>query len=248
MTASLQFRRGTAAAHSTFVGSVAEPTVSTDDLRLRLHDGATAGGRLIANSTELATQASTGNVGITRYASSTEAAAGTSTGVAITPSGAALLLAATQASTGVTGVTRYASTTEALAGTSTATALTPAGNAVRDVPLAGQATLSGGYRQSTVTITSSTAITPNGLSGQLQHYTNSVNTTILTPSTLADTAIDIWVTNSTAPGTISFSTNYLIGSTSAVGALSTGASANGLISIRSINGKATYMLQNLSTF
>lgn len=208
MTATLQFRRGTVAAHSTFVGSVAEPTVSTGDMRLRLHDGATAGGISIAKTTELATQASTGNVGITRYAS----------------------------------------TTEALAGTSTATALTPAGNAVRDVPLAGNVTLTGGYRQSTVTITSSTAITPNGLSGQLQHYTNSVNTTINVPSTAADTAIDIWVTNSTAPGTISFSTNYLIGSTSAVGALSTGASANGLISIRSINGKATYMLQSLSTF
>jgi hypothetical protein len=208
MTAVHQIRRGTAAAHSTFVGAVAEPTYSTDDARLRIHDGVTAGGVLVAKYTELPAQASTG----------------------------------------VTGITRYASTTEALAGTSTATAITPAGNAVRDVPLAGNVTLTGGYRQSTVTITSSTAITPNGLSGQLQYYVNSVNTTFAVPSTAADTAIDIWVTNSTAPGTISFSTNYLIGSTSAVGALSTGASANGLISIRSINGKATYMLQNLSTF
>ncbi len=247
MTAVHQIRRGTAAAHSTFVGAVAEPTYSTDDARLRIHDGATAGGIPYAKVSELVAQASTGVVGKTRYASSTEALAGTSTATAVTPAGVTLALP-TQASTGVTGITRYASTTEALASTSTATALTPAGNAVRDVPLAGNVTLTGGYRQSTVTITSSTAITPNGLSGQLQYYVNSVNTTIAVPSTANDTAIDIWVTNSTAPGTISFSTNYLIGSTSAVGALSTGNSANGLISIRSINGKATYMLQNLSTF
>lgn len=209
MTAVHQIRRGTAAAHSTFVGAVAEPTYSTDDARLRIHDGATAGGISYAKVSELSTQASTGTVGRTRYASSTEA----------------------------------------LASTSTATALTPSGNAVRDVPLAGNATLSGGYRQTTYTISSSTAITPSGMSGQLQYYSNhSVTTLISVPSTAADTCIDIWVTNSTSPGTITFSTNFITGSTTTTGALSTGNSANGLISIRSINGKATYTLTNLSTF
>lgn len=206
MTATLQFRRGTVAAHSTFVGSVAEPTVSTGDMRLRIHDSVTAGGKLIANSTELATQASTGNVGISRYAS----------------------------------------TTEAVAAASTATAVTPAGMGQHSAPLVGNKNLTGGFTATSFSISSSTSITPSGLNGQLQYMTNSVNTTIQVPA--SDTAVDIWVTNSTAPGTIAFSTGFLVGSTSVIGALSTGASANGLISIRRINGKSTYVLHNISTF
>lgn len=205
MTAILQFRRGTVAAHSTFVGSVAEPTVSTDDARLRIHDGATAGGIPYAKVSELVAQASTG----------------------------------------VVGKTRYASTTEAVAAASTATAVTPAGMGQHSAPLAGSKNLTGGFTQTTHTVSSSTSITPSGLNGQLQALTNGYATQINVPA--ADTKLSILVTNSSNAGTISFSTNYKIGS-SAGDALTTANGSIAVIDIWRINGVATYSTTLLTTF
>lgn len=246
MTASLQFRRGTATQHSTFVGAVAEPTYSTDDKRLRIHDGATAGGISIAKTTELATQASTGNVGITRYASSTEAAALTSTATAVTPAGVALGIAASVASTGTAGITRYASSTEAVAAASTATAVTPKGIDLHSAPLAGNKNLTGGFTQTSFSISSSTSVTPSGLNGQLQYMTN--NTAFLLNVPAADTALDILVTNSSNAGTVTFSTNYKIGTSGAGDALTTTNLSQAIISVRRINGVSTYTTTLLTTF
>jgi orotate phosphoribosyltransferase len=48
MTKQVQFRRGTTAQHTTFTGALAEVTVDTDKKTLVVHDGATAGGSVVA--------------------------------------------------------------------------------------------------------------------------------------------------------------------------------------------------------
>lgn len=50
MATQVQWRRGTSAQHATFVGAPAEVTVDTTDWSLRVHDGVTAGGRLVRAS------------------------------------------------------------------------------------------------------------------------------------------------------------------------------------------------------
>ena len=71
--------------------------------------------------------------GITEYATTTEAVAGTSASLAVTPAGLAAAIAAApaaailNASTTRAGVTEYATTPEAVAGTSDSLAVTPAG-------------------------------------------------------------------------------------------------------------------------
>ena len=47
MATQLQFRRGTTAENNVFTGAVAEPTYDTDTGALRIHDGTTAGGKII---------------------------------------------------------------------------------------------------------------------------------------------------------------------------------------------------------
>lgn len=47
----LQLRRGTTAENDLFTGAVAEPTYDTDRKELRVHDGSTAGGKVVSVST-----------------------------------------------------------------------------------------------------------------------------------------------------------------------------------------------------
>ena len=53
MTAALQLRRGTAAEHTSFTGSVGEITYDTTDKRAVVHDGSTAGGIPLAKESEI---------------------------------------------------------------------------------------------------------------------------------------------------------------------------------------------------
>lgn len=48
MSIQIQLRRGTTASHAAFTGAVAEPTYDTDAKSIRIHDGVTAGGWLMA--------------------------------------------------------------------------------------------------------------------------------------------------------------------------------------------------------
>lgn len=58
MARQVQLRRGTAAQHSSFTGAAGEVTVDTDDDRLVVHDGATAGGIPQAKESEVLKQGS----------------------------------------------------------------------------------------------------------------------------------------------------------------------------------------------
>ena len=51
MAKQLQLRKGTAAEHSTFTGANGEVTVDTTNKTLRVHDGTTAGGTILATVT-----------------------------------------------------------------------------------------------------------------------------------------------------------------------------------------------------
>ncbi len=53
MSRQIQFRRGTAANHETFTGACGEITVDTTNNTLRVHDGQTAGGTVLAKKSEL---------------------------------------------------------------------------------------------------------------------------------------------------------------------------------------------------
>ena len=57
-TYSVQFRRGTAVEHETFIGAQGEITVVTDDSTLRLHDGTTPGGHALADASNILTDIS----------------------------------------------------------------------------------------------------------------------------------------------------------------------------------------------
>lgn len=69
----LQFRRGTAAQNANYAGSAGEVTVDTTNATLRVHDGATNGGSVMASSAYLASGnwstniVTTGNVGGTYF-------------------------------------------------------------------------------------------------------------------------------------------------------------------------------------
>lgn len=53
MTTALQLRRGTSAQHATFTGANGEVTVDTTEKSLRVHDGVTAGGSLLAKLSDI---------------------------------------------------------------------------------------------------------------------------------------------------------------------------------------------------
>lgn len=55
MSRQIQIRRGTTAAHSTFIGAVGEITFDTDTKTLRVHDGITPGGITLARTEDLST-------------------------------------------------------------------------------------------------------------------------------------------------------------------------------------------------
>lgn len=50
MSRQIQFRRGTATEHENFIGAVGEITVDTTNKTLRVHDGETAGGTMLARA------------------------------------------------------------------------------------------------------------------------------------------------------------------------------------------------------
>lgn len=50
MSRQIQFRRGTATEHENFIGAMGEITVDTTNKTLRVHDGETAGGTMLARA------------------------------------------------------------------------------------------------------------------------------------------------------------------------------------------------------
>jgi hypothetical protein len=56
MSIQIQLRRGSTASHASFTGAVAEPTYDTDAKSIRIHDGATAGGWLLATQAWVTSQ------------------------------------------------------------------------------------------------------------------------------------------------------------------------------------------------
>lgn len=53
MSRQIQFRRGTATEHENFIGAMGEITVDTTNKTLRVHDGVTAGGTMLARQSTL---------------------------------------------------------------------------------------------------------------------------------------------------------------------------------------------------
>lgn len=53
MSRQIQIRRGTAAEHTNFTGAVGEITMDTTNNTLRVHDGITAGGTVLAKQSEI---------------------------------------------------------------------------------------------------------------------------------------------------------------------------------------------------
>ena len=53
MSRQIQIRRGTAAEHENFTGAIGEITMDTTNKTLRVHDGETAGGTVLAKSSQL---------------------------------------------------------------------------------------------------------------------------------------------------------------------------------------------------
>lgn len=53
MTKQIQIRRGTAAQHQEFTGAIGEITMDTTTNTLRVHDGATVGGTVLARQSEI---------------------------------------------------------------------------------------------------------------------------------------------------------------------------------------------------
>ena len=53
MSRQIQIRRGTATEHATFTGKIGEITMDTTNKTLRVHDGSTAGGTILAKQSEI---------------------------------------------------------------------------------------------------------------------------------------------------------------------------------------------------
>lgn len=53
MSRQIQIRRGTAAEHTSFTGAIGEITMDTTNKTLRVHDGTTAGGTILAKQSEI---------------------------------------------------------------------------------------------------------------------------------------------------------------------------------------------------
>ena len=53
MSRQIQIRRGTAAEHTNFTGAIGEITMDTTNSTLRVHDGTTAGGTILAKQSEI---------------------------------------------------------------------------------------------------------------------------------------------------------------------------------------------------
>jgi hypothetical protein len=110
----------------------------------------------------------------------------------------------------------------------------------------GGQTLTGGFATSSTGLgtISGTTLTPDPSKGQLQFFTNGGAFQINPPA--SDTSIDFLVTNSSNNGTITYSSNFTVGSN--VGdTLPTANNSKGIISVQRINGVSTYSLRSLST-
>ena len=55
MSRQIQIRRGTSAEHANFTGAIGEITMDTTNKTLRVHDGETAGGTILAKKSEIPT-------------------------------------------------------------------------------------------------------------------------------------------------------------------------------------------------
>jgi len=53
MSRQIQFRRGTATEHENFIGAMGEITVDTTNKTIRVHDGTTAGGTMLAKKSDI---------------------------------------------------------------------------------------------------------------------------------------------------------------------------------------------------
>ncbi len=87
MAKQVQHRRGTAAETAAFTGVVGEVTVDTDDKRLVVHDGSTAGGVPAAKESELPAAASETVAGKVELATAAETLTGTDDTRAVHPKG-----------------------------------------------------------------------------------------------------------------------------------------------------------------
>ena len=88
MAIQIQLRQGTTTEHNTFTGAVGEVTVDTTNKTLRVHDGATVGGTVLAKVSEvpsLVPQATEAVVGKAKIATTAIAQAGVNDTDFITP-------------------------------------------------------------------------------------------------------------------------------------------------------------------
>jgi hypothetical protein len=111
------------------------------------------------------------------------------------------------------------------------------------VKLAGNQTITGGYTLAPFDAgtKSSGTFTPNATNGNYQYYTNGGAHTVAAPS--SDCAIDLLITNNSSAGSITFSgftVNSNIGEP-----LTTTNGHKFILSIRRINGTATYTIKAL---
>lgn len=85
MSKRVQLRRGTATEHNTFTGAVGEVTVDTTNKTIRVHDGSTVGGTVLAKASQIPTAATYTNAGIIQLATEAEVQAAANNTKAITP-------------------------------------------------------------------------------------------------------------------------------------------------------------------
>lgn len=123
------------------------------------------------------------------------------------------------------------------------TALDPTSMALLFLKLAGNQTVTGGFRLTPYSIGSvvSGTVTPDAHNHNYQYYTNNGAHTLAAPAN--DCAIDLLVTNGATAGAVTFSGFTVSGS---IGdALTTTNTHKFVISIRRINSVATYMIKAL---
>jgi hypothetical protein len=109
--------------------------------------------------------------------------------------------------------------------------------------VAGHQTTTGGFRFTSYGLgaISSGTVTPDAMNGNYQYLTNTGAFTLAAPST--DCAIDLMVINSVGAGVVTFS-GFTVGSNTGE-PLNTVNGNKFVISIRRINGVATYLIKGL---
>lgn len=110
------------------------------------------------------------------------------------------------------------------------------------VLLAGNQTITGGYKVTPFNLGNITSFTINPVSGNYQYGTNHGAATWTAPAN--DCAVDILVTNDASAGAITFS-GFTVASGNTGDALTTTNGHKFIISIRRINGVSTYLIKAL---